>query len=121
MAANDTFPRGWTASAAGLAGPASITIPASPGVAHVLDAFTAAAYAIAGAAVTGPLINLNSSDGVYVNFPLGFIFLGTAPTNDSGSGSSLGLAANPGASITVSFSTWEASTFELLTIQGHDI
>lgn len=67
------FPRGWTLSELATAGvTASITVPAIPGVVHVLDAFTASLNAQAAAAgAAGPDITLTSSDGTFTGFVLG--------------------------------------------------
>jgi len=113
------FPRGWTLSAQVNGGVAGITVPAISGVGHVLDSFDAVLADAGGGA--GPYtINLISSDGVFANIPIGYLFLAAAG-KDEASGSGLDLATGPGASLTVSFSGSGAATAEFLLIQGHDI
>lgn len=115
------FPRGWTISSdnGGAVGATSITVPAVPGIVHVLDSFDAKMFN-ATAAVVGALITLTSSDGIFAAFPLGRLDAAAGGT-DSASGSGLGLAAGPGASLTIAYSNGVSGVAEFLVIQGHDI
>jgi hypothetical protein len=116
------FPRGWTLAVDQAI--ASITVPAIPGVAHVLDSVSAKMNST-NAAVGGALVTLSSSDGTYNNFVLGHLQTAgvAAPgsESDSLSGSDLNLAAGPGASLTIAFSGGGPGIGETLVIQGHDI
>jgi hypothetical protein len=117
------FPRGWTRSVdvAGAPGP-TITVAAIAGVAHVLDSFTAKLMD-QGAGAATMILQATSSDGS-INQVLGRLATpvpaaGSLET-DSISGSELGLATGPGASLTVSFAGASNLTGTLV-IQGHDI
>jgi hypothetical protein len=115
------FPRGWTLTV-DLVGAASITVPAIPGVSHVLDAFFAQLGTNAGGGALQ--VQLSSSDGTFNNMVIGHPILPAAAAGSfesaSASGSDLGLAAGPGASLTV-FMGAIAGVTETLVIQGHDI
>lgn len=113
------FPRGWTLSNFSNGGVATITVAAIAGVTHVLDVFSAV-LANYTAAQTGATVTLTSSDGVFTGFVIGRV---DAPANSVGSdgASSLGLAAGPGASMTIAFGGGAANVLETLRIQGHDI
>jgi hypothetical protein len=118
------FPRGWTLSVDGVGAAQQIVVPAIAGVAHVLDAFVAV-FTNFSAAASGGLIQVSSSDGTFNNFVIGRLNTPTPAAGSqemaSASGSDLGLAAGPGASLTVKFSLGGANLAETLVIQGHDI
>lgn len=115
------LPRGWIATnqpAAGI-GP-SITIPASPGIAHVITAMDALAW-LAAAAIVPYIagVTFSCSSGLVASFNLGIIVIESAP--DSGSASFTGLLQAPiGDSINVQFPS-EANANGWLQIQGYDI
>lgn len=116
------FPRGWTLSNVANAGSAAtITVPATAGVVHVLDSLTATLVAFAAAAgATAPQIAINTGGG---NVIFGAVaFNGGATGRDEESLSGLDLATAPGGALTVAFSAVApANYFQVLVIQGHDI
>ena len=96
-------------------------MPATPGVVHVLDTFTATilCFAAAGAAFT-PALAINSGAG-FINYAL-LAFSGGAVGTDVQSLSSLDLATTPGGALVVQFNAATLANYnELITIQGHDI
>lgn len=109
MAANDDLPRGWTYTYYG-SGPASITVPATVGVAHVLDGFSCTSDSSAPADLA---VEVQSSD-TYNDLIIGL--LTAAPGEADGSG--LGLACMPGEQLIVKTNASGGS--QLLVIQGHD-
>lgn len=109
------FPRGWTLSSQSGAA-ITLTAPAIPGVAHVLDAFECVVFNSTAAAVASN-ITLSSSDGVFANFPIGLV-IALATSIGSDSASDLDLSAGPGASLSVTMAAGFAN--QLLRIQGHD-
>jgi hypothetical protein len=116
------FPRGWTLTddnGGSGATAAQVTVPAIAGVVHVLDGFTGI-IANNSAAATAPEIILNSSDGTFSGFVLSRLSA-QANSENSDSDSGLDLAAGPGASLTISFSTPVANVIEYLRLKGHDI
>jgi hypothetical protein len=121
------FPRGWTISNynSGTASVATITVPASPGVVHVLDSFNAKLVNSDTAAAHQTTVFVSSSDGVLAAFLLALLSTGTAvggaPVSDESSASGLDLATGPGASMTIAFQSSAASLFQYLLVQGHDI
>lgn len=119
MAAVDEFPRGWTLTADS-GSPSTITIPAIPGVAHVLDSIDAR-LVYTGATTGGELIQLSSSGGTYTGLILGRLFCGAANTADEFAATGLDLAASPGESLTVAFGGHVAGEAQFLMAQGHDI
>lgn len=109
------FPRGWTLSNENTGAAATITVPATPGVVHVLDNFTAralnqsAGLVVLRVNVTAPAIELTA------------LFPPATTGTDADSESGLDIATAPGAALTVAFTTGPASVTEFLLIQGHDI
>ena len=115
------FPRGWTLTAFGVGAAATITVPAIPGVVHVLDSFSAKLTNNGGAAVGDP-VQLSSSDGVYSSFQIGQLLISaTAESVDTDSASDLDLPAGPGASLTITIPNPGVSNQVFLRVQGHDI
>lgn len=116
------FPRGWfltTGSvAAGLT--PSITVPATAGVVHVLDAYYATLVSFAAAAAaTAPQIQITAPAIGAVD---SLAFNGGAVGRDSVSGSNVDIATAPGAALTISLTAAvPANYLALITIQGHDI
>lgn len=120
----DGFPDGWTLAFTSGGGVASITVPAAPGVAHVLDSFQAKAVSFDTTFAHSFNIQVTSSDGV-LNTSVAFVSVNAAAsaqvgTSDSASASGLNLAAGPGASVTITFGASATSVTEFLLIQGHD-
>jgi hypothetical protein len=113
------FPRGWTFSNVTInPNTTSITVPAIPGVVHVLDSFTATTV---GSVAVGQTITLASSDGVFAGFILALLSQVAGGTADA-SVSGLDLAAGPGASLTIAYgAVTNAGNENLLIVQGHDI
>jgi len=123
-AADQDFPRGWTASNVNQTGVsvATVTIPVAVGISRVLTGFLAQLTNVGAAGAFGPLVFLNSSDGLYNNFVLGIpIVAAGAGSAGEASGSGLTLIANPGTSITVSFQLAGASIVQYILIQGYDV
>jgi hypothetical protein len=114
------FPRGWTFSARTAGTAASITVPAIPGVIHVLDSVNAKIFNGSGGQA-GLLVTLTSSDGIFAAFLLGELEAVTPNGTDEISLSTLDLAAGAGASLTVAYNGGIALVNENLLIQGHDI
>lgn len=119
------FPRGWSFTAQATAAPVGIVVPAQAGVAHVLDSFSAKVSNFNTATSLSTNISLSSSGGTYGSVLLALLgaTLAAANTvnNDSAAESGLDLAAGPGESITVTFTSSQAGAIEFLLIQGHDI
>ena len=113
------FPRGWLLTMqAGGGALASITVPAVPGVVHVLDSFSAV-YTCSAATGTASANNVQITGGPLLAL---LALPGGAVGSDSGGGSGLDYATAPGAALTVAFAgASPGSFFEFLTIQGHDI
>lgn len=120
------FPRGWTLSSAPAPpAAASITIPALPGIVHVLDGFTAKLFNSNTSFGANNHVLLSSSDGAFSSFVLALLATAqpaaaTSYQLDSASESGLGLAAGPGASLTISFDGGAASFYEFLLVHGYD-
>jgi hypothetical protein len=121
------FPRGWTLQAYAVNGASpSITVPATPGVVHVLDSYSAKLMNASTAAGTLSTLLLNSSDGAFSGYVLGIIGASQVTSGsvdvDTAGGSSLDLAAGAGASLTIAFGAISlTNSSEWLLIQGHDI
>lgn len=122
MAANEEFPRGFSAGQRpGTGVGASITIPASAGVALVLDGFEASFTNNGAAAGSSVDVLLNSNLGTFASFSLGFMGAdGTLGAQGACSGSGLGLTTQPGESLTVLIGG-VPGFLEQLLIQGHAI
>jgi hypothetical protein len=115
MAANDDLPRGWQYGSGGAVAAPSITVPATPGVSHVLDAVSATM--LAGAAV-GPFnVTVTSSGGTYNGEAVGVLYTSDAGT-DGASPSGLNMACMAGESLTVACASGGTDVY--LQIQGHD-
>jgi hypothetical protein len=117
------FPRGWFLSndqnASGAA--ASVVVPATAGVVHVLDSFVLKLWNGSAAAVTVQ-VQLSSSDGAFSALGLGRASAGPSNAGDSTAGSGLDLAAGPGASLTVAVNNPAGTgVIQNLVVQGHDI
>jgi hypothetical protein len=114
------FPRGWLFSVnVGMGSTASLTVPATVGVVHVLDAFQALLFAQAAAAAAAAA-TINITAPALVIGLLGFN--GGAVGADSASASGMDIATAPGAALTVSFSVAAPANYQhFLMIQGHDI
>jgi hypothetical protein len=117
------FPRGWTLTSATTAGAAAtITVPAVPGVVHVLDSLQASLVAVA-AAAAGSFIWVTVSWGGFAPIYLTLLASnGGAIGNESASLSGLDIATAPATALTVAFNAPAAANYnEVLLIQGHDI
>lgn len=114
MAANDELPRGWVLSQTFLTPAApTITLPALPGIAHVLDEIdftveTGTAQAIA--------ITENSSGAA-----VGRIVVAPPASSIAESSWSGPASGAAGAALTVTGAALAAGNSALLTIRGHDI
>lgn len=116
------FPRGWTLqSIVGPAATASIIVPATAGVVHVLDSLAASFIASAAAAVAAvAFVQINTGAGLLTYMEL--VSNGGVVSRDSDSLSGLDLATAPGAALTVTFSGAAPANYaQLIVIQGHDI
>lgn len=119
MAANDEFPRGWTLSsrAAAAGQVAAIHIPAVPGVAHVLDSFTA--RAVSNAAAAGPigfLVEILGSTLVLAELYV------VPSTVDEMGGTGIGFLAAVGVALDITFDIVTiANVDQLLICQGHNV
>lgn len=116
------FARGWTLSSiAGAGAAASITVPATPGVVHILDSLLARLIsAAAGAGGGATQLQVVTDPGVVLATDLGPLVAGAG--NDSISLSGLDIAASAGSSLIVRFTVVVPAAFEQdLVIQGHDI
>lgn len=108
------FPRGWIITTDVIAGTVSITVPAAPGVTHILDEFNAKLTVSAAGAATGITVNV---DGVpYARLQA------QVSAQDEASVSGMDYSSVFGAALTVAFSAvLGAGVAGTLTIQGHDI
>jgi hypothetical protein len=109
------FPRGWTITANAAAGAtASITVPAVPNVAHVLDTLTLRAVNASAALYA---VNVTVQGGI-----LGFVMDAFPNSTDEISLTGIDLATAPGNALTITFSgVAPASTAQQIYAQGHDI
>lgn len=115
------FPRGWTFnSAVGAGSAAGITVPATPGVVHVLDAiFARLINAGTGASAA---VNVTATIGAVTVVNTQLVVPATVVAADEFSLSGLDLATAPGGSLVVTFSIAAPAGYaEVLIIQGHDI
>lgn len=111
------FPTGWTQTAniAGV-GTASVTLPALPGVAHVLDQLqlrllnnTAAAIAV-NVTISGPAVSITVT------------LYAAATSQDSMSLTGLDIDAGVNQALTIAFgSAAAANVWQTIIAQGHDI
>lgn len=122
-AANDSFPRGGSKNVqVGSGTAASFTIPACPGIIHVLDAFFAKVLAGVGGAAFEGTITLTSSLGTYSAYPLGTIFATGVSTSDSSDDPNVNLTSLPGEAMTIAFNgTTPSGDNQLLGVKWHDI
>lgn len=123
MPADDQLPAGWTYSAAVGAVQNTLTVPATPGVTHVLDSFTAKAFS-SGAALTYQEAVQLVSPGIYATaFILGYLFfVATAAAGgiDETNQTLINQMGAAGEQIQV-FIPGAANVITFLLIQGHDI
>lgn len=110
------FPRGWVATNEGNGVIATVTIPASPGVQHVLDSFYARLET--GGVTFSPNVLLAS--GAFVVQLATLIVPPAADAVDTDS-DLVSMAVPPGAVLSVTFSSGGAGIVEFLRITGHDI
>jgi hypothetical protein len=116
------FPRGWIFSNVQSVGAtASVTVPATAGVVHVLDSIDAVVVSAAAAAV-GVVLQ------VFVTSPAPTLLLGVLALNggqvqrDEISLSSLDIATAAGGALTVTFNAASPANYnEFVLIQGHDV
>lgn len=120
------FPRGWTfTSYVGPSQLASITIPGSTGVVHVLDEIDATIAATT-AAAAGYAVGVQAavpglSGGAYLTYLL-LADAGGAIASSSNSLAGMGLAGPPGGAITVQFAIAAAPGYQqLLVLKGYDL
>lgn len=110
------FPRGFTLSklVGGGAPAASITVPATPGISHILDTFTARLIStLPGGA--GP-VDVTASGLVLTE-----LYLAAAGVDQDG-GTGLGIPSGVGLALTVTFSAVTiAGVDQFLLIQGYEI
>lgn len=111
------FPRGWLQSnqAAG-AGTASLTLPATPNVAHVLDQLQLRLLNNTAAAIA---VNVTITAGTFV---ITVTLYAAATSQDSLSLTGLDLTAGAGQALTIAFgSAAIANVWQTIIAQGHDI
>ena len=118
MSASDEFPRGWQLQASGN-GSVSLTVPASPGVTHVLTGIEATALETGAAGNYNGSVQVNGADfangslSQAMNVPAG------AYTQLPASWQGVYLST-PGAALTVAMN-WPGISNGYLTIKGYDI
>lgn len=115
------FPRGWTLSTqAGGGFGATITVPAAPGIVHVLDSLFARIINTGTGASFIPAVRVTTSLGVVLSQLL--VCAATIVTSDEVSFSGLDIPSSAGGTIVIDFNAVGlAGYFETLVVQGHDI
>jgi hypothetical protein len=121
MAANDEFPRGGVASVTTNGTIASITLPATPGIAHVVTSIDAAlVQTVAGSGATffeATMTDSVTGDVLYTPWPQS-----SQAALSGGSSSWTGqFIGSVGGAIVIAFNGTASSFFEILTVEWYDI
>ena len=121
MAANDEFPRGWVASSGVASGPAtlSLTIPASPGIGHILTNADVTIASIVAQFVFFEVLVTDANGNVQLILPLTISAAATGEASGSWTGK---IPAAVSGLLTVALTpNLIANTQGQMVIQGYDI